>query len=382
MRPSLLIPLMLLSGFVSGAQAALPIEKLQSGGTLPSSNGHRIYVSDLAITHAVDSKVHIVDGDTLRYLGQLSAGAGGLLAVSPDNSELYVSTTYIAKLTRGERIDQVDVYSAAGLRLLAEIPLPPKRALSVPYNSLTALSGDGRLLFIQNATPATSVSVVDVKQRKFLMEIATPGCYGLFAPPASPSRVATLCGDGTLMTITMKADGSPPARGRSAKFFDADKDPVFITAGNDANKFFFVSFQGRVYPADLSGETATVGESWSLVSTDEQSSGWRPGGYQMTAVQGATGKLYVGMHNHGGEGSHKMPAEEIWGFDFRSHKRVTRVATEAPVMAISVSGDSNARLYAIELGKNGIMTYDARGELKLLQKVDGFGDSPLALQVH
>jgi methylamine dehydrogenase heavy chain len=353
-----------------------------SGGALPSSNGHRVYVSDLAISHAPDGKIHIVDGDSLRYLGQLSAGAAAVLTIAPDGSELYVATTYYTRLYRGERSDQVDVYDAATLRLRAEIPLPPKKAPSLPYISLSAISGDGKLLFVQNATPATSISVVDLKRRKFLAEIPTPGCYALFAPPSAPDRVSTLCGDGTLLTITFKANAEVASSKRSAKFFDADKDPVFITAGHEGDRFFFVSFQGQVHAADLRGEEAKIDAPWSLLTAADQSARWRPGGYQMTTVEPATGRLYVGMHSHGGEGSHKNPAEEIWTFDIKSHKRLARTPTGAPVISIQSSADADARLFALEGEKMGLLEFDARGDLKLLRRADGFGDTSLGLQVH
>lgn len=383
MRPktSILVALSLLAAG-GAALAALPVETLKTNTVLPASNGHRIFISDLAVNHSVDGRVHIVDGDSLRYLGQVSAGAGAMLSITPDGSELYVSTTYYTKLYRGERIEQVDVYDAHTLRLRAEIPLPLKRASSLPYTSLNAISSDGRLLFIQNATPATSVSVVDLKHRKFLAEVATPGCYALFAPPSAPNRVATLCGDGTLMTLTLSASGAVEAKKHSARFFDSDKDPVFISAGHDGDRFYFISFQGRVFPVDLSGETAKVDASWSLLAESEQAGRWRPGGYQLTTVQSRTGRLYVGMHKNGADGTHKYPAEEIWTFDLRSHKRVARTPTGAYVVSIESSAGADAKLFALEGEKNGLLEFDARGDLKLLKRVDGFGDTSLALQVR
>ena len=43
-----------------------------------------------------------------------------------------------------------------------------------------------------------------------------------------------------------------------------------------------------------------------------QDRGWRPGGYNLLAVNRANKRLYVGMHPNGAEGTHKTPAAEIW----------------------------------------------------------------------
>jgi methylamine dehydrogenase heavy chain len=378
------VRLILSSLFVATAiaGAALPPERAANGGSLPPSNGHRVYLSDLVLNHAADGKIHIVDGDSLRYMGQLASGAGAFFAIAPDRSELYVSTTYWTRLSRGERIDEVDIYDAVTLRRRAEITLPPKRTLSIPYNSLTAISSDGRLLFIQNATPATSISVVDLKKRQLIADIPNPGCYALFAPQSAPDEIATLCGDGTVLRFTLGQDGKISTQSRTRKFFDPIADAVFITAGQTDGRFFFISFTGNVHPVDLRGPQPVVDKSWSLLTEADRQEGWRPGGYQITTVQPRTGRLYVAMHPHGTEGSHKNPAEEIWTFDIQSHRRTARTPTGAAVIAIEVSGDPNPRLFAIEGEKNGMLAFDAEGDLKLLKRVDGFGDTPLALQVR
>jgi hypothetical protein len=65
----------------------------------------------------------------------------------------------------------------------------------LPYKGLARPSSDGRWLFVQNATPASSVTVVDLKARKFAAEIPTPGCWIVIpsqsAAIASPRCAAT-----------------------------------------------------------------------------------------------------------------------------------------------------------------------------------------------
>ena len=54
---------------------------------------------------------------------------------------------------------------------------------------------------------------------------------------------------------------------------------------------------------------------------------WRPGGYQTHAFHPKSGVLYVLMHKGGAEGSHKNPAEEIWAYDLRNKKLLSRSPT-------------------------------------------------------
>jgi methylamine dehydrogenase heavy chain len=364
------------------ASAPLPPETA-TVKDLPPVDRRRVYIVDVAIMHPVDGKLHIVDGDSLRYLGQVSTAAAGTVQLAPDGSEIYVATTYFPRLGRGPREEEVDIYDAVTLRFKAQIPLPAKKSLSIPYDSLSAISADGRWLFVQNVTPASSISVIDLRSRQFVHEISTPGCYAVYSVPSAPSRLATLCGDGTLANFTLDADGAVADQSRSAKFFDADKDPVFITAGHAGDRFYFVSFLGVVHPVNLSDAQVSIEHPWSLVEPTDRPGGWRPGGYQLMAVQSARGRFYVGMHSQGSEGSHKNPAEEIWTFDLATHKRLIRTPTTGPVVAIQVSQDEKPALFAIDGEKNAVLEFDASSDLKLVRRVDALGgETALALVVR
>ena len=80
---------------------------------------------------------------------------------------------------------------ATAKRKKAEISVPNKHAQSMPYRGSVRTSADGRFVYLQNATPAQSVS----------------------------NRFSTLCGDGTMLTVTLDDNGQPVDRQKSDKFF-------------------------------------------------------------------------------------------------------------------------------------------------------------------
>src|SRR4029453_12571240 len=171
--------------------------------------------------------------------------------------EIYLAESYFSRGVRGERTDVVTVYDAQTLAPLHEIVIPPKRAEYYPGNASSALSDDGRLLAVFNLTPMTSLSIVDVQARRFVAEVPTPGCSLVYA--AGPRRFFMLCANGEALVVTLDETGSA-AVGRSARFFDAQKDPLTEKAVRRAHEWLFVSFDGMVQPIDVSGDALQPGE--------------------------------------------------------------------------------------------------------------------------
>jgi methylamine dehydrogenase heavy chain len=349
--------------------------------TLPPATPYRVYVADFAINHIVDGRLHIVDGDTRKYLGVVATGFGGLPTLSPDRTELYVATTYYSRLSRGERADVVDIYDLGTLAHKGEIAIPPKHAQALPYHGTIRTSSDGRFLFVQNATPATSVSVVDLRSRTFVAEVPLPGCWIILPSQSVPGRFATLCGDGTLITVTLDEQGKPATLKRSARLFDPDRDPLFVHAENVGDRYTFVSFHGSVYAADVSGEVARIEPPWPLVTGADARRNWRPGGYQPLALHEASGRLFVALHPNGREGSHKEPAAEVWVFDLASHKRLARLPV-SNATAIAVSRGERPRLFALDGLKMALATYDATGTPRLLGRMEGVGEAATLLELQ
>jgi methylamine dehydrogenase heavy chain len=322
------------------------------------SNGHRLYVSTFAFAHAPDSKVIVLDGDTMKMLGEFTNGFFGLFALSPDGGTAYSATTFFARDDHGPRTDVVELYDTATLAVAGEIPISTHRAESTAYTAYLQPSAGGTFLYVQNATPASSVTVVDAGRRRALSELPTAGCAGIYPSPLVAGRFATLCGDGTAVTIDIDADGHEVARRRSAKLFDPDGDALFISAATTWTKTLFVSFLGNVHEVDFSGPVATQTAPWPLVTGDDAKAGWRPGGYQIEAYNRATGQLYVTMHAHGYEGSHKVGAESIWRVDVAKHAVVARGPGKGAGV-ITVTQDPHALLFGMSLDTGLVTKYDA-----------------------
>ncbi|MEQ8663914.1 MAG: amine dehydrogenase large subunit, partial [Gammaproteobacteria bacterium] len=127
------------------ANAELAPEKLTKNPLRPA-NPHRIYLTDLALGHVIDGRIHVIDGDNFDYLGLIPTGLFGLTALSNDSSEMYVATTYYTKRNRGDRFDLFEVYDTATLELEAEVEIPAKHAQALPYKGTMAASADGRFV--------------------------------------------------------------------------------------------------------------------------------------------------------------------------------------------------------------------------------------------
>lgn len=361
------------------AQADLAVEKI-SVGRLPPAHPYRLYFADFAINHIPDGKLTVIDGRQLKVEGILHTGMFAQNTLSPDRSEIYVATTYYSKLNRGERFEEILVYDAATLALKEEIPYPARHAQALPYPGTLRTSGDGRFILVQNATPASSVSVVNRASGKQVADIPTPGCYIIY-PAQSSNRFSTLCGDGTMLTVSLDNDGKPVGKAKTAKFFDPDEDALFVAAARDGDNYHFVSFKGHVVSVNVGGETALPSPPWALATAADARQGWRPGGYQPVALHNASGTLYVGVHAKGAEGSHKKPAEQVWVYDLNSKTRVARVRIPHAT-SLAVSQGEAPRLFAANIENASITAFDGGRQLKPAGTAAGFGESPSQLEVQ
>ena len=359
------------------ATAQLPVETLSNETAIKAKN--RVYIPDIAIMHIADGKLHVVDGDTGAYQGVIGTGFTGQSKLSHDGKEIFIATGYYSRGQRGERTDIVEVWDAEKLSFKYEMPISDKRAMALNYKWLLSQSSDGRWLLVQNATPATSITVVDMSQKKAVAEITTPGCWAIYPVKSQPNRFGMLCGDGTVHMVTLAEDGSAGARTISEPLFDPDADALFVQGEPTGDTYHFVSFTGNLVSVDMSGEKAKAAGKVSLVSGAERKKGWRPGGYQVLALNEGTGRFYVTMHAGGGEGSHKAPAKEIWAFDLASKKRVGKMEGHAST-AISTSSDGS-KLYAIDAEKASLVIIQLGKKPKVLG-THQIGEFPSQIEVN
>ncbi|MGV8824385.1 amine dehydrogenase large subunit [Methylibium petroleiphilum] len=382
------------AGLALGAQAAaapvsparpqpaeLPVETL-STGPIAASATERVYVADVAVSHISDGRIRVFDARHGRFLGMVSTGYVGNFTLSANADELYVATTYLSRGSRGERVDVLEVHDTESLAFKYEIALPAKRAQALNYRGLVRASGNGRFVLVQNATPATSITVVDLQQRKVVSEVPTPGCWGILPAASHGSRFSMLCGDGKLATVTLDDSGQVSDRQIGEAVFDADADPWFHHAEQLGDRYWFVSFKGVLTEVDLGGAVAMVKSARPLVGAAGQRAGWRPGGYQPFAIDPSGRWLVVAMHDKGSEGSHKRPARRLWMFDMAAGTRVASAPGQGSVsLTFSRSGQ---RLQALdgEKGALHVWRWGERGKLTPISSVARAGEAAIHLESH
>jgi len=311
----------------------------------------------------------------------ISTGFAGNFSFSPEKNELYVATTYLSRGSRGERIDVLEVHDTETLGFKYEVSLPPKRAQALNYRGLVSTTGNGQFVLVQNATPATSITVVHLQTRQVASEVPTPGCWGTL-PAAQGARFSMLCGDGKVATITLNEQGQVQDRQLSEKMFDPDNDAWFHHAERLGDRYWFVSFQGQVSELNLGGPVAQRVAQTALVSAKDKKAGWRPGGYQNFAVDPQGQRLVAAMHSQGAEGSHKRPAEQLWVLDLASGKRL---ATYPGMGTASLTFSRHGqRLQALDgmTGAMNVWRVDAAGRLKHQVNVARAGEAALHIESH
>jgi methylamine dehydrogenase heavy chain len=306
------------------APAEIAPEKTGQVESLPQPpQPHWVWTADLVLRRTA-----LIDADEGRFLGVINGGYGTVMPLfARTRPEIYVPATYYSRGTHGVRTDVVEIYDTEHLAVQAEVVIPPKRATNAVALAHAALSDDDRFLAIFNWTTGTSISIVDVQNRRFAAEIETPGCSLVY--PTGPRRFLSLCADGSVFTLTLDDEGREASRGLSKPFFDPKVDPVTEKAVRVDSQWYFVSFDNVVHPVDGSGPAPVFGPTWSLVTDAEKAEDWRVGGNQHLAVHRATGRLYALMHR-GGADTHKEPGEEVWIFDLATQKRVARVPLVNP----------------------------------------------------
>ena len=287
------------------------------------------------------SSVDVFSADDLTYKGNMSSGMAAQMAVSPDGKTVYVASQYLKRLAYGPAEVILQTYDVATLSPLKEIPLVPKLINTTAYQQIVAQSADGRYIYVQNATPATSVTVVDLSAGKVAAEIPGPGCLGIF-PALQGSDFTTICGDGTFAKFTLKAKGAGADHMQSGKIFDVDKDPLFLHGVRAGKDLIFVSFHGTIYRVNDSDATPRLVETTSLV--EGLSGNWAPGGYQLIAYNKANDVLFIGMHPDAKDGSHKTPATEIWAYNLGARKLLFR-STVDNVIGFNVTDGARPIIY-------------------------------------
>jgi len=316
MRINGLLPAVALAFVSLGVRADVAVEETGRSERLPAQwSGSAFWASDLLLRRSA-----LFDAESGLMLGAVDAGQD-LSPVSPmrssERNELYVASSYYERRSHGKRTDALVIYDTRTLEPIGEVPLPAKKASNAHGIAIGALLDDERFALVFNQTPANSVSVVDLVERRFAGEIETGGCALVY--PAGPRTFGMLCVDGTALAVTLDERGAEASRRASKKFFDAAKDPITekgVRLSPDSGRWLFASFEGMAHEVDFAAREGPVAQDpWSLFTDEERADGWRIGGHQHLAFyEGPAGKMLFSLVHQGGPDTHKQAGTELWKY--------------------------------------------------------------------
>lgn len=330
----------ILSAILSGGAFAADFEAETFTVKPHIDPGPNLFVNEASWEGA--SQIHVYGQDGLTYKGQVSLGLTSQFIPSADGKKLYAFSDYMERYTYGEIETVLQVFDVNTLSVDREIIIPNKAVKAIGMNQLIAASYDEKYLYIQNATPATSVTVVELDSGKIHAEIPVPGCYGIM-PATEGYRFSSLCGGGEVKTFTL--DGEDYEVTSSEQIFDVDKDALYLhSQRRKTGELIMTSFNGNLYLLDDSGEKVTLTRKIAVSKGIEGD--WVPGGYGVTAYNAANDAVFMIMHSGAYEGSHKDPSEELWAYSLAEDRLIGRYPAPG-LVAIDVSQGENPVVYGV-----------------------------------
>jgi methylamine dehydrogenase heavy chain len=376
--PFVLIMCLAATAVISGARGEIPAEPMPSVATLEADYPDSlVFVHDANFSALIAGRVALVDvaPDSHNYKGALDASQFPSFIESRARGELYVGETHYSRGTRGDRTDVLSIYDKKTLNQTGEILLPGGKRGQVVTNRYTLqLVDNDRFLFLFNFTPAASVLMIDMESRTILSETQIPGCSLMY--PTGKRGFSSLCSNGSMLSVQFDNAGQVIQQEKLPKFFNVDEDPLFDKPIYVDQTAYFPTFLGQIQAIDLSGATARLGSSWSLLSDGERRQNWRPGGWQIGTVNDA-GLIYILMHRDGKNGSHKSSGSEVWVFDPVTEKRVHRYELENWGVSVEVTR-GNSPFLVVTNADMQLDIYDANNG-KWLKMIGGVAAMPFNL---
>ena len=317
------------------------------------------------------SVVNVLAADKLTPKGLIGIGLEAQAALTADGKTLYTASLYRKRISYGPQEAVIHEYNLDTLGIVQEIIISEKMAMVEAQPTVFALTAEEEYLLVQNATPATSVSIVDLKAGAQIGEVPTPGCWAVIPADTGP-RFSTLCGDGSIQTFAFGADGSYEKTRRGEQIFDVDEDALFANPVRVGSDLVFASFHGDLYRVTFSDGEAELLDTFSL--TEEIEGDWAPGGSEVIAYHAESGIAFVLMHSDAEEGSHKNSAEEIWAVDLEEEKVLSRSEAHQE-NTITVSKSSPPVIYAADNDDGIVYRYIVDPDADYAAKLSGEMDS-------
>jgi methylamine dehydrogenase heavy chain len=334
----------------------LPAETIPKVETLPQK-----YPNTWAFLNYAGDRIELrnVGSDSRDVKAELQAHDSATLLVADQRPELYVIDTVWSRGARGTRTDFITIYDKQTLNVAGEIVLPGgKRALITAMEGLTAFTDDQRMELVFNFTPASSVTVVDLVNRRVLGDVEIPGCTLVY--PTGSRGFSTLCASGTLLSVRLDAAGAVDGRAETKAFNPLDTDPLFTASALVGGIRYFPSLHGRVQPIDMRTDEVKVLPDWPLVTPAEAAASWRPSGWQLLTSDESK-LLYVLMQPNAHEGTHKDPATEVWVYNVATKSRVKRLRLVRPGSSIALTHGAEPLL--LVQAEERLDVYDNQGSL-------------------
>ncbi|GAC18715.1 amine dehydrogenase large subunit [Paraglaciecola arctica] len=358
----------------------LPIEKTGKIEVLPAKYPESwMFVDEVSFQSQFGGKMIILDvaepKQSKLIKGTADKNLVGNFANSKTRPEFYILESFHERGSRGPRIDLLVIYDKVTLSPIKEIVLTHTRLTALPRRDSMTLSADEKFLYIANFSPAASFTVFDLDSREVVDTIGTPGCVLPF--PTGERSITSICSNGSLLTTVLDNNGKKASQHRVAPFFDTDKTPIFERPSYIDGIGYFPSFAGEMHEIDLSNEVAQYKGKWSLISEEERTAGWRPGGMTLSDSD-EQGLLYIIMNEAGFDGSQTHGGNQIWVFDVKSRTRIAKF--DAPNWAVSVAVTRGKKPLVVVT--NGEMNLDIIDPItgKFIRTLSDFGNvTPIVL---
>lgn len=313
------------------AQTAVAPEDLTVEASIPP--GENVFSLDQSWRGT--SRINVLAAEDLKNKGNITPGLQAQMALTADGKTLYTLSNYPRRIVFGPTESVIQEWDVATLSLKREIAVEPKVAMVEPQPAMLAFADGEKYLLAQNATPAASVTVIDLAKGAPIAEIPTPGCWGAIPAASGPSFLA-LCGDGSMQTYAFAADGSFSEPKNADGIFDPDGDALFTNPARAGEDLLFASFKGNIHRVSVKDGAPALVDKFSIV--EGVPGDWAPGGSEVIAYHPETDTIFVLMHPDAAEGSHKDGAKEIWAVDLSDKKVLYRsVAEDEKSIAVSRS---------------------------------------------
>lgn len=337
------------------ALAQVPVDRIPNTLSLPDT-----YPDDWVFVYAMNYSVALgsfaivdVAAGTKEYKGQFQGAFFPSFIDPVGSSELYVAESFFESVGHGRRTDVLTITEKSTLNPIAEVVLPGAKRGIVPGNPMD-ITHDGKLILILNFTPASSVSVVDLRNRHVVNEVPIPGCTSIY--PSGARGFSSLCADGTLVTFTLGKNGQVIGEGRSAPFNDIDNDVLYLERTSIGTISYFVSAKGNVRPVDMANDQPVIRPSWPLMTREEATDGWRTAD-GVFAASDENGRLYVRLYRETGYNNQLRANCEVWVYDVSTQKRVGRIPLKNGASSIDVT--RGKKPYLVVGAGESIDVYDA-----------------------